>query len=112
MTPTEFEILTKKQIYLNIKSKPKNMNFDWDEDKNKSNQEKHGIDFNDAKEVFKDENSKVSPDLRIDYGEKRWKIIGKIYGSIISVIYTIREKTTRIISARKTSRNERKEYNN
>ncbi len=87
------------------------MEFEWDENKNKSNQEKHGIDFNDAKDVFKDENSKVSPDSRKDYGENRWKIIGKIYGSIISVIYTMRDKAVRIISARKASRNERDEYN-
>lgn len=88
------------------------MEFDWDYDKNKSNNEKHGIDFNDAKEVFKDDNSKVAPDLRKDYGEDRLKIIGKIYGSIISVIYTVRNNATRIISARKASSNERKEYNN
>lgn len=88
------------------------MEFEWDEYKNESNQEKHGIDFNDAKEVFKDDNSKVSPDLRKEYGESRWKIIGKIYGSIISVIYTMRDKAVRIISARKASRNERDEYNN
>lgn len=37
------------------------MKFEWDENKNKSNQEKHGIDFNAAKDVFKDENSKVIP---------------------------------------------------
>jgi uncharacterized DUF497 family protein len=88
------------------------MEFEWDENKNKSTTQKHGIDFNDAKEVFKDENSKTAPDLRKDYGEERWKIIGKIYGSIISVIYTERNKVTRIISARKTSSIERKEYNN
>ena len=88
------------------------MEFDWDENKNKSNQKKHGIDFNDAKEVFEDESSVISEDLRKDYGENRWKIVGKIYGSIISVIYTIRDKVTRIISARKASRKERDEYNN
>ena len=58
------------------------MEFDWDYDKNRSNNEKHGIDFNDAKEVFKDDNSKVAPDLRKDYGEDRLKIIGKIYSKI------------------------------
>jgi uncharacterized DUF497 family protein len=87
------------------------MEFEWDENKNKSNQEKHVIDFNDAKDVFKDESSKVSPDFRKDYGESRWKIIGKIYGSIISVIYTMRDKAVRIISARKASKKERDEYN-
>jgi uncharacterized DUF497 family protein len=88
------------------------MEFEWNENKNRTNLEKHGIDFNDAKEVFKDENSKIAPDLRKDYGEDRWKIIGKVYGGIISVIYTSRNKVTRIISARKASSFERDEYNN
>jgi uncharacterized DUF497 family protein len=88
------------------------MEFEWNENKNKSNFEKHSIDFIDAKEIFKDENSKIAPDLRKDYGEERWKIIGKVYGSIISVIYTTRNKATRIISARKASSFERGEYNN
>jgi uncharacterized DUF497 family protein len=38
------------------------------------------------KKFFKDDNSKIGPDPRKDYGEERWKIIGKIYGSIISVM--------------------------
>ncbi len=88
------------------------MNFEWDENKNSSNKKKHGIDFNDAKNVFKDENRKITSDIRKNYGENRWKIIGKIYGTIISVIYTMRNKAVRIISARKSSRKEREEYNN
>ena len=54
------------------------MTFEWDENKNKSNLSKHDIGFEDAKEVFKDENSKVKPDLRNEYEESLWKIIGKI----------------------------------
>ncbi len=88
------------------------MKFEWDESKNTTNSEKNGIDFNDAKEVFKDENSKVAPDLRKDYGEERWKIIGKIYGSLVSVIYTVRNNATRVISARRASSIERNEYYN
>jgi uncharacterized DUF497 family protein len=88
------------------------MKFEWDENKNQVNIEKHGIDFNDAKEVFNDEDKKISADLRQDYGEDRWKVIGKLYGSIISLIYTVRNEFTRIISARTASRKERNEYNN
>jgi len=88
------------------------MEFEWDESKNKSNRKKHGIDFNDAKEVFKDENRKTSPDLRVDYGEDRWVTIGKLIDTIIVVIYTIRETTYRIISARYAKKKERETYNN
>ncbi len=87
------------------------MKFEWDENKNKSNQEKHGIDFNDAKEVFSDENRTISQDNRTNYGEKRWITIGKMYKAIIVVIYTIRN-ATRIISARMANKKEREKYNN
>ncbi len=86
------------------------MEFEWDENKNISNQEKHGIDFNDAKEVFKDENRTVSEDNRNDYGENRWITIGKMYKALIVVVYTIRN-ATRIISARMANKNEREKYN-
>ncbi len=88
------------------------MKFEWDENKNKSNQEKHGIDFNDASDVFKDKNRKTSPDLRKDYGEDRWITIGKLIDTIIVVVYTIRAATYRIISARYAKKKERQTYNN
>jgi len=80
------------------------MEFEWDENKNKSNIEKHGIDFNQAKEVFNDDNKVEVPDDRQDYGEKRTKIIGKAVDLILSVIYTLRGAATRIISARAAGR--------
>jgi len=89
----------------------KNNNFEWDENKNKSNLDKHGFDFNDAKEVFKDENRTISEDNRNDYGESRWITIGKMYKALIVVIYTIRN-VTRIISARMANKKEREKYNN
>ncbi len=85
------------------------MEFEWDENKNKSNQEKHGIDFNDAKEVFNDENRTISEDNRNDYGENRWITIGKMYKALIVVVYTIRN-FTRIISARMANEKEREKY--
>jgi uncharacterized protein len=88
------------------------MIFEWDEDKNRKNIQKHGIDFNDAKEVFQDQNRLTSPDLRKDYGEIRWKTIGNILGLIFSVIFTLRNSAVRIISARKASKKERDEYLN
>ncbi|RLD66715.1 MAG: BrnT family toxin [Bacteroidetes bacterium] len=88
------------------------MTFEWDENKNKSNIEKHGIDFNDAKEVFKDINKKTSPDLRIDYGEDRWIAIGQVVDTIIVVVFTVRNMVYRIISARYAKKKERNDYRN
>ena len=87
------------------------MEFEWDENKNKSNIEKHGIDFNDAKEIFNDKNRTNSEDNRQDYGEKRWVSIGKMYKAIIVVVFTIRN-ATRIISARMANKKEREKYSN
>ncbi|HAN77075.1 MAG TPA: hypothetical protein DCQ31_04495 [Bacteroidales bacterium] len=86
------------------------MEFEWDENKNKSNQEKHGIDFNDAKEVFNDKNRTLSEDNRFDYSEKRWITIGKMFKAIIVVVYTISD-ATRLISARYANKKERISYN-
>jgi len=86
------------------------MQFEWDENKNKSNQQKHGIDFNDAKDIFKDENRTNSEDNRKDYGEKRWITIGIVANVFLTVVYTIRD-AIRIISARRSNRKERQEYN-
>ena len=88
------------------------MDFEWDKNKNEINIDKHSIDFKDALKIFEDKYQISSLDKRKDYGEIRWKIIGKIFGTVISVIYTIRNTNIRIISARKASRIERYEYNN
>jgi len=87
------------------------MEFEWDENKNKLNQDKHGIDFNDAKEVFKDENRTLSEDNRFDYREKRWITVGIVANVFLTVVYTIRD-AIRLISARRSNRKERQEYNN
>lgn len=88
------------------------MEFEWDINKNKSNNEKHGVDFNDAKEIFSDENRKTSPDLRNNYGEDSWITIGKLIDTVIVVVFTIRNTTYRIISARYAKKKERELYNN
>lgn len=88
------------------------IDFEWDENNNKSNREKHGLDFKDAKEVFNDKGRLNSIDNKKDYGEERYILIGKAFNAIIVVIFTQREKVIRIISARLASRNERSNYLN
>lgn len=83
--------------------------FEWDENKNKSNQQKHGIDFEEAREVFQDDNAiefsgKIANELRI-------LRIGKTFGKIVlSVVYTVRAISIRIISARQASKSETMSY--
>lgn len=82
--------------------------FEWDNKKNRSNQKKHGISFEDASDIFSD-NDRIQYQESRD-GEKRYKIIGKAFEAIITVIYTMRDLIVRIISARRSSKDERKAY--
>ena len=85
----------------------------WDEDKNKINIAAHKISFEEAKTVFFDPNAKVihDPDHSID--EDRFIIMGlSRYLNILVVCHCYREndKYIRIISARKATAKERKQY--
>ncbi len=88
------------------------MIFEWDEAKNIANIRKHGIDFNDIPEIFS------HPILTLldnpgDHDEDRWIGIGLLLGFVGVVIYTERkDNVIRIISARKATRREVKNYAN
>jgi uncharacterized DUF497 family protein len=85
------------------------LNFVWDEQKRLSNIEKHGIDFQDAIEVFSDPNA-LSFRSRAETEEDRFLIIGRGQGRVITVIFTWRGETIRVISARIARREERQRY--
>jgi uncharacterized protein len=85
------------------------MLFIWDENKCHSNTIKHGIDFEDTKDIFQHP-FVIRPDNRFDYGEKRWIALGIMFEIIIVVTFTIRDERIRIISARKANRRERGNY--
>lgn len=86
------------------------MIFEWDEAKNQANIRKHGIDFNDAMELFQ-QPYLAHPDGREDYAEERWINLGRIRSLIGVVVSTERERdVVRIISARKATRREARHY--
>ena len=83
--------------------------FEWDDRKRQSNIEKHGIDFDDAREVFADPAAYTfSSPTRSE--ERRYVTVGLAKGAIIAVIFTLRGRAVRIISARAARRNEREIY--
>lgn len=93
------------------------MRFEWDEKKNERNFEKHGISFQQAREVFEDPLHLSIIDHRFNYFEERWITIGKAEGEYIIVVahlyYDIdNDECVRIISARKATSNERRHYEN
>lgn len=84
--------------------------FEWDESKNQSNQQKHGISFEQAQTVFDDSNRIVQQSPR--HKEARWKTVGLIFGVLFTVVYTLRRSAVRLISARRASRRESQAYHN
>ena len=86
--------------------------FECDLDKAASNVEKHGISFDEAATVFDDPLALIFDDVAHSDDEMREIIIGhSASGRILLVSFTERaDDLIRIISARKTTRKERKDY--
>jgi hypothetical protein len=85
------------------------MGYEWDPDKAKLNTRKHGIAFADAVSVFSDESAITVED--IDPDEERFAALGTdAFGRVLVVVYTWREENIRLISARKATEKERKQY--
>ncbi len=83
--------------------------FQWDENKAQSNLLKHGIAFEEAAEVFFDPFHQTGDASTDD--EQRDFIVGySLLQRILLVVYVEREQRTRIISARRATRHERKLY--
>ena len=83
--------------------------FEWDETKNRANLAKDGIDFDEAKRLF-ERYFYFEDDTRMDYGEVRTIAYGVVDNSVLTVVYTMRGNTRRIISARRARRDERRTY--
>ncbi len=84
--------------------------FEWDNAKAESNLKKHAVDFEAASRVFDDVYALDRPDATMDYGEERFVITGMVNGVVLTVAYTERNGCTRIISARKATAHEEREY--
>lgn len=84
------------------------MEFEYDSSKSDENFKKHGINFESAQELWNDPDCIVIPAKTLD--EKRYLLIGKLDDKIWSAIFTIRSKKIRIISVRRSRKNEEKIY--
>jgi len=87
------------------------LNFEWDSKKAESNERKHGITFEEASTIFGDLLSITIDDPSHSIGEDRFITIGtSASGKIIVVVHTDRNDIIRIISARRATKNERRQY--
>ena len=88
------------------------MNYEWNLIKERLNIAKHGVDFEEAKSVFADEFALVLFDEDHSNDEERFLILGMSQKErILLVVHCYRENDTiRIISSRKATKKEAKQY--
>ena len=90
--------------------------FDWDPNKAKENRNKHGIVFEQASTIFLDPRMIAVFDTEHSEHEDRWATIGiDSNGILLVVVHTFQQLDVdccriRIISARKATRKESKQY--
>lgn len=92
------------------------IDFDWDPAKAASNAQKHGVTFEEAMAVFRDPLARSILDPDHGPGEERWITLSETTaGNLLVVVHTWRDidpdrSLVRIISARRATRNEARQY--
>lgn len=85
--------------------------FEWDSDKAELNLANHDVSFEEAQSVFYDPLSLTTYDQSHSDDEIRYIDIGQSLNyRLLVVVYTERDTTIRIISARKATAHERRQY--
>lgn len=84
------------------------MEFEYDPAKSDSNKIKHGINFDEAKCLWKDEDRIQFPAMCDT--EQRYAILAKSDGKVWAAFFTMRDGLIRIISVRRTREKEEKAY--
>jgi hypothetical protein len=88
------------------------INFEWDHAKAGQNFKKHQVSFETACETFFDP-FLVTADGGVEQGEAREALIGMtVAWKLLFVVYVMRGDVVRIVSARPTTKPERKRYEN
>ena len=87
------------------------MEFEWDDVKAEANERKHGVSFAEAMTVLADSLALTGFDPDHSDDEDRYITMGfSAAGRLLLVSHTDRGGKVRIISARKASRRERRDY--
>jgi uncharacterized DUF497 family protein len=91
------------------------MRYEWNIHKSELNEKKHGISFEEAKEIFDDPLHISVLDKRFSYFEERWISVGQTKKTKLLVVANLffddsGEEVIRIISARRATSNEQKQY--
>jgi len=87
--------------------------FDWDDQKARVNERKHGVSFEEAQTVFYDENARLRYDTAHSLDEERYILLGvsnMLRLLVVCHVYREEKEVIRIISARKATKQEGKQY--
>ena len=87
--------------------------FEWDSEKDRTNQKKHGVSFEEAKSVFYDDSAIQFWDKDHSDVEDRFLLLGRSSKMrILLIVHCFREPESviRIISVRKATKAESKQY--
>ena len=89
------------------------LHFEWDEQKARTNASKHGVTFEEAQSVFRDDQARLIDDPDHSNDEDRFILLGLSSSLKLLVVchcYRIEGNVIRIISARKASSREKMLY--
>lgn len=85
--------------------------FDWDDGNSEKNWILHQVSRNECEQVYFNAPIIVGDDIFHSQSELRWFLLGKTDNKhLLFIVFTIREKLIRIISARDMSKKERRIY--
>jgi uncharacterized DUF497 family protein len=73
--------------------------FEWDPAKDRANQVKHGVSFAEAQFAFADPRRVIAQDLAHSSAEPRYYCFGAVGGGVLTVRFTYRRGTIRVIGA-------------
>lgn len=86
------------------------MRIDYDPAKARSNLKKHGVSFDEAATALLDDRALAMEDPSAE-DEQRWVLAGMSRsGRLLTVVYALRGRHVRLISARKATRKESRTY--
>jgi len=85
--------------------------FDWDKGNIDKSKQKHGVTAKECEEIFFNQPLLINFDLKHSDKENRFQALGRTdRDRRLFLVFTIRNKLIRVISARDQSREERKHY--
>lgn len=86
------------------------MEFAYDPDKDAINLAKHGVSLTFGQRVWDDPDVVVTPTIRVEDGERRFRAIGRVDDRLWTAVHVNRGEVVRLISVRRSNDGEVRTY--